>query len=224
MRDLDIKVNSIVAETQSLTTELFTKAKTWTKSERKAQIQLINESFKRGIEISNDKVSRAENIYELVDKQIRRLDSDLAEFKKALADKESRGNKRRKKSKTKIEGTEPKIPATAALALALTKNPNEVIDMPVDPNEPRAANSETELAELEQEKEDILEQIKSCRQQHSASVEPIDVDKDFARWCDLLHQYNECKDTCLVVFQRLNELRNCMTKDLYEEFGLQLDD
>ncbi|VEL30202.1 unnamed protein product [Protopolystoma xenopodis] len=28
------------------------------------------------------------------------------------------------------------MPATAALALALTNNPSEVLDMPVDPNEP----------------------------------------------------------------------------------------
>ena len=29
-----------------------------------------------------------------------------------------------------------RIPATAALALALTNNPNDVLDMPIDPNEP----------------------------------------------------------------------------------------
>lgn len=136
MRDLDQKVQDIIRQTQQRTTYLFEHAYEMSKEERKAQIEQIQSLFKKGKEISNDKVSRAESAYELVDKQIRRLDADMFEFKKALAEKES---KKVKKSRTKQEQEpviSPKIPATAALALALTNNPREVLDMPVDPNEP----------------------------------------------------------------------------------------
>ncbi|TNN12195.1 Inhibitor of growth protein [Schistosoma japonicum] len=136
MRDLDQKVQDIVRQTQQRTTYLFEHASEMSKEERKTQIEQIQNLFKKGKEISNDKVSRAESAYELVDKQIRRLDADMFEFKKALAEKES---KKVKKSRSKQEQepvVSPKIPATAALALALTNNPREVLDMPVDPNEP----------------------------------------------------------------------------------------
>ncbi|KAK4471373.1 hypothetical protein MN116_004807 [Schistosoma mekongi] len=136
MRDLDQKVQDIIRQTQQRTTYLFEHASEMSKEERKTQIEQIQNLFKKGKEISNDKVSRAESAYELVDKQIRRLDADMFEFKKALAEKES---KKVKKSRTKQEQepvVSPKIPATAALALALTNNPREVLDMPVDPNEP----------------------------------------------------------------------------------------
>lgn len=136
MRDLDQKVQDIIRETQQRTTYLLQNAKELSRDECKKQIDQIQCLFKKGKEISNDKVSRAESAYELVDKQIRRLDADMFEFKKALADKEQ---KKVKKSRNKNEQepvSSPKIPATAALALALTNNPREILDMPVDPNEP----------------------------------------------------------------------------------------
>ncbi|KAF7232332.1 hypothetical protein EG68_10814 [Paragonimus skrjabini miyazakii] len=136
MRDLDQKVQEIVQDAQQRTTHLLQHAAEMTKEERLQQVSYIQNLFKKGKEISNDKVSRAESAYELVDKQIRRLDADMSEFKKALAEKEL---KKTKKSRTKGDQEQvvsPKIPATAALALALTNNPGEVLDMPVDPNEP----------------------------------------------------------------------------------------
>lgn len=84
MRDLDQKVQEIIHETQKRTSYLFERASDLTKEERKKHADQINALFKKGREISNDKVSRAESAYELVDKQIRRLDADMFEFKKAL--------------------------------------------------------------------------------------------------------------------------------------------
>ncbi|BHF65785.1 Inhibitor of growth protein 4 [Sparganum proliferum] len=134
MRDLDHKVQELLNETQIKTNFLIQQSSQLSTEERSRRIREIQELFVKGREISNDKVSRAENVYELVDKQIRRLDADMFEFKKALAEKEL---KKLKKSQKKSDLTgSSKIPATAALALALTNNPGEVLDMPVDPNEP----------------------------------------------------------------------------------------
>ncbi|GAA49965.1 inhibitor of growth protein 4 [Clonorchis sinensis] len=136
MRDLDQKVEEIKQEIQQRTTHLMQHAAEMTRDERMGQMEQIQNLFKKGKEISNDKVSRAESAYELVDKQIRRLDADMFEFKKALAEKELRKVKKSRNKGEQEPVVSPKIPATAALALALTNNPGEVLDMPVDPNEP----------------------------------------------------------------------------------------
>lgn len=88
MRDLDQKVQEVVNEAQIKTDELIRVAANLPKEERIKRVREIQELYKKGQEMSNDKVSRAENVYELVDKQIRRLDADMFEFKKALAEKE----------------------------------------------------------------------------------------------------------------------------------------
>ncbi|TGZ74159.1 hypothetical protein CRM22_001097 [Opisthorchis felineus] len=100
MRDLDQKVEEIKQEIQQRTTHLMQHAAEMTRDERMGQMEQIQNLFKKGKEISNDKVSRAESAYELVDKQIRRLDADMFEFKKALAEKELR---KVKKSRNKGE-------------------------------------------------------------------------------------------------------------------------
>ncbi|VDD79263.1 unnamed protein product [Mesocestoides corti] len=144
MRDLDHKVQEIVNEAQTKTDELLQFAKSLPKEERIKRVREIQRLYKKGVEISNDKVSRAENVYELVDKQIRRLDADMFEFKKSLAEKELKKTQKKSDSNVSPRSVQlqpissgcTSIPATAALALALTNNPGEVLDMPVDPNEP----------------------------------------------------------------------------------------
>lgn len=84
MRDLDTKVQEIMHEAQVKTSQLMQQANDMPKEERMLEIRSIQNLFNKGKELSNDKVSRAENVYELVDKQIRRLDADMFEFKKAL--------------------------------------------------------------------------------------------------------------------------------------------
>ncbi len=100
MRDLDLKVQEIISDAQTKTDELLQVAKTLTKEERIKRAREIQELYKKGQEISNDKVSRAENVYELVDKQIRRLDADMFEFKKALAEKEIKKSQKKSESAT----------------------------------------------------------------------------------------------------------------------------
>ncbi|KAL7063961.1 hypothetical protein AAHC03_05478 [Spirometra sp. Aus1] len=102
MRDLDHKVQELLNETQIKTNFLIQQSNQLSTEERSRRIREIQELFVKGREISNDKVSRAENVYELIDKQIRRLDADMFEFKKALAEKEL---KKLKKSQKKSDLT-----------------------------------------------------------------------------------------------------------------------
>ncbi|KAL5110131.1 Inhibitor of growth protein 5 [Taenia crassiceps] len=131
IRDLDQKVQDITNEAQVKTSELLRIARDLPKDERIKRLNEIQNLFQTAEEICNDKVSRAESIYELVDRQIQRLDADMIEFKRASVLKEM------KKSRNKTPLSAPsRIPASAALALALTNNPGDVLDMPIDPNEP----------------------------------------------------------------------------------------
>ncbi|VDK33702.1 unnamed protein product [Taenia asiatica] len=131
IRDLDQKVQEITNEAQVKTSELLRIAKDLPRDERVRRLNEIQNLFQTAEEICNDKVSRAESIYELVDRQIQRLDADMIEFKRASVLKEM------KKSRNKSAPSVPsRMPASAALALALTNNPGDVLDMPIDPNEP----------------------------------------------------------------------------------------
>ncbi|KAH9283853.1 Inhibitor of growth protein 4 [Echinococcus granulosus] len=131
IRDLDQKVQEIMNEAQTKTNELLLIAKDLPRDERVRRLNEIQNLFQTAEEICNDKVSRAESIYELVDRQIQRLDADMVEFKKASVLKEMK--KPRKKTPFSVPS---RMPASAALALALTNNPSDVLDMPIDPNEP----------------------------------------------------------------------------------------
>ncbi|XP_043215197.1 inhibitor of growth protein 4-like [Amphibalanus amphitrite] len=138
-------------------------------SGRRHQLAAIDQLHTKLRELADDKVQLAIQTYELVDKHIRRLDSDLALFEseikqkglgargrstdesgKKAARKKSDGRRRRKSSSD--EGSPPpqkrgrKSASGAAaageegaapteLSLGIT-HPSDVLDMPVDPNEP----------------------------------------------------------------------------------------
>jgi len=113
--------------------------------------------FKKAKELSDEKVNIAVATYEMIDKHIRKLDSDLAKFesemkdkgrlsqteseeeevvnKKKMKDKKKKGvkeedNKKKKKAK-KVENL-----TTPLISYVGSGVPQEVLDMPVDPNEP----------------------------------------------------------------------------------------
>lgn len=83
IRDLDEQVQNITTEATAKTNELLRIAKSISKDERVKRLIKIQTLYQTAEELSNDKVSRAESIYELVDRQIQRLDADMMEFKKA---------------------------------------------------------------------------------------------------------------------------------------------
>ena len=95
IRDLDQKVQDITIEAQIKTTELLRMAKDINKDERIKRLKEIQRLYQSAEEICNDKVSRAESIYELVDRHIQRLDADMIEFKKASALKEFKKSRKK---------------------------------------------------------------------------------------------------------------------------------
>merc|ERR1719319_1821048 len=67
--------------------EYLRKVRDLSPSKRKLEMEKIQKMFKRAKEISDDKVKIAIQTYELVDKHIRRLDSDLAKFESEMKEK-----------------------------------------------------------------------------------------------------------------------------------------
>ncbi|XP_055852588.1 inhibitor of growth protein 5 isoform X2 [Episyrphus balteatus] len=195
MRKLDDRaqtaMKSIDTHAKEYMKNLVTNKDSMTEEERKKRLHEIQVLFGKAKEYSDDKVQLAIQTYELVDKQIRRLDNDLARFEGEIQEKASstrskseeavvkKGRKKTKDAKT--TGKKKQSPSsedearggggTAAQVSkkkkqkvnqekenrkgqklsCLTQNaeveesekesgpathPSDVLDMPVDPNEP----------------------------------------------------------------------------------------
>ena len=146
--------------------------------QRKSEMEKIQKMFHKAKQNGDDKVSIAIQTYELVDKHIRKLDSDLAKFEAEMKEKgrlsqteteeeeeeqetknSKKGNKKVQKAKANKKKKKEGAPTTAEktkkgqkagaspgilqgvppLTLppgGLLPVPQEVLDMPVDPNEP----------------------------------------------------------------------------------------
>lgn len=161
MHDLDKRNREIMVQIDGSSDEYLRKVRDLSPSKRKVEMEKIQKMFKKAKEISDDKVQIAIQTYELVDKHIRKLDSDLAKFESEMKEKgrlsqteseedeeeEKKGKKKnlkegkkkkgkaeedKKKKKQKSSKAEPVLSQIAALLPV----PQEVLDMPVDPNEP----------------------------------------------------------------------------------------
>ncbi|XP_072724412.1 D-2-hydroxyglutarate dehydrogenase, mitochondrial isoform X3 [Ciconia boyciana] len=127
--------------------------------ERVEHLKKIQSAYSKCKEYSDDKVQLAMQTYEMVDKHIRRLDADLARFEADLKDKlegsdfENPGSRSLKKGRsqkdkrgsrgrgrrTSEEDTPKKKKLKGGSEFAdtiLSVHPSDVLDMPVDPNEP----------------------------------------------------------------------------------------
>lgn len=91
MRDLDSRaqalMKSIDEKANDFMNTLIKDKESITEEERKEKLKSIQESFNLAKEYGDDKVQLAIQTYELVDKHIRRLDSDLARFEGEIQDK-----------------------------------------------------------------------------------------------------------------------------------------
>ncbi|XP_059481638.1 inhibitor of growth protein 4 [Neocloeon triangulifer] len=180
LRDLDARAQNLMKSIDKLATEYLeglafptNKSSSTSSDKKKELISNIQKMFNKAKEYGDDKVQLAIQTYELVDKHIRRLDSDLARFEAEIQEKaaagstrsveETPGNKskagRSKKTKEKDkkrstrdssddEATKSRKKqkrggskaqaakvSEAAITTPLT-HPSDVLDMPVDPNEP----------------------------------------------------------------------------------------
>ncbi|XP_023298504.2 inhibitor of growth protein 5 isoform X1 [Lucilia cuprina] len=200
MRKLDDRAQTAMKSIDSHAKEFMRKLAdnsiTMTDEERRERLTDIQQLFGKAKEYSDDKVQLAIQTYELVDKQIRRLDNDLARFEGEIQEKasstrgkseEAQVKKGRKKTKDSGKATGKKkrntssddeannsavAAATAAggqggkkkkqkvnqeketrkggqkqknvdlddsekeSCLTSATHPSDVLDMPVDPNEP----------------------------------------------------------------------------------------
>ncbi|KAF5303097.1 hypothetical protein FQR65_LT08429 [Abscondita terminalis] len=187
MRDLDSRAQTLMKNIDCLANTYLKSQKNLNQEQNKEHLDKIQSLFNKAKEYGDDKVQLAIQTYELVDKHIRRLDSDLARFESEIQDKalncrnaeeSSVGKKGRKKTKDgkdgkkkrsgnsseedsagTIKGSKKKkqksLNATNNIGGTVTSNaisasvvdavlpglagithPSDVLDMPVDPNEP----------------------------------------------------------------------------------------
>lgn len=91
MRDLDARAQTLMQNIDDKANEfmgiLLKDKESITEEVRKDKLKTIQDSFNLAKEYGDDKVQLAIQTYELVDKHIRRLDSDLARFEGEIQDK-----------------------------------------------------------------------------------------------------------------------------------------
>ncbi|KAM4675890.1 inhibitor of growth protein 5-like [Discoglossus pictus] len=117
MSDLDQSTEDKKKEIDKLAAEYIATVRDLSPEQRVQHLQRIQNANSKCKEYSDDKMQLAMQTYEMVDKHIRRLDADLARFEADLQDK--------------LEGTEFDSPTGRGI-----KKNRDVLDMPVDPNEP----------------------------------------------------------------------------------------
>ncbi|KAG1669415.1 Inhibitor of growth protein 5 [Nymphon striatum] len=166
MRDLDSRAQNIMKEIDGLADEYLKLVASINSDDRKDRVDYVQKLFSKAREYGDDKVQLAMQTYEMVDKHIRRLDSDLARFEAELKDKtknnqgsdkgsptlkkrgrEKKAEKKRGRGRPSINEEKPKkrqkkqaaieepVLPSSILPLSIT-HPSDVLDMPVDPNEP----------------------------------------------------------------------------------------
>ncbi|KAF7238111.1 Inhibitor of growth protein 4 [Varanus komodoensis] len=88
MRDLDQRTEDLKSEIDKLATEYISNARTLSSEEKLGLLKQIQEAYGKCKEFGDDKVQLAMQTYEMVDKHIRRLDTDLARFEADLKEKQ----------------------------------------------------------------------------------------------------------------------------------------
>ncbi|KAM4682063.1 inhibitor of growth protein 4 isoform 1-T1 [Amazona ochrocephala] len=169
MRDLDQRTEDLKSEIDKLATEYISNARTLSSEEKLGLLKQIQEAYGKCKEFGDDKVQLAMQTYEMVDKHIRRLDTDLARFEADLKEKQiessdydsssSKGKKKGRaqkekkaaRARSKGKNSDEEAPKAAQKKLKLVRtsteygmpsvtfgnvHPSDVLDMPVDPNEP----------------------------------------------------------------------------------------
>ncbi|KAK2167852.1 hypothetical protein LSH36_23g07028 [Paralvinella palmiformis] len=163
MRDLDTRSQEILKEIDNKADRYMKEVRNYPPAKRSDYISSIQKLFSKSKEYGDDKVQLAMQTYEMVDKHIRKLDSDLARFEAELKDKsrcspkqapsrertsekkkkrekdrelEDEIPKKKKRKQQKDQDEEDQTPVVHALPLLSIANSSDVLDMPVDPNEP----------------------------------------------------------------------------------------
>jgi len=128
MRDLDARAQGLMKDIDKLADDYLRNIKKESPEKRKEQLAHIQSLFNKAKEYGDDKVQLAIQTYELVDKHIRRLDSDLARFEAEIQDKTLNSNRAQeesnvsKKGRKKLKEKEKRKKGTAVSSEDETKN------------------------------------------------------------------------------------------------------
>lgn len=87
MLEMDEKNMNILKEVDSASDGYLRKVRDLSPDSRKVEMDKIQRMFKKAKEYGDEKVSIAIQTYEMVDKDIRRLDADLAKFEAEMREK-----------------------------------------------------------------------------------------------------------------------------------------
>ncbi|CAH1772652.1 unnamed protein product, partial [Owenia fusiformis] len=87
MRDLDQRNQDVLREIKTLSDEYLENVRNLPPDKRTSSHDSIEKLYVKSKEYGDDKVNLANQTYEMVDKHIRRLDSDLARFEAELKEK-----------------------------------------------------------------------------------------------------------------------------------------
>ena len=142
MHDLDKRVQDLMKEIETVYSQYIEKAGELKNSEKAKYLSDIRQKFDKSNTFSDDKVQLAMQTYEMVDKHIRRLDTDLQRLEAKQRNQDKKSDSRMFVDKTsdkkkKKKGSQPQTPEpTTSLPFSLISGAGEGLDMPVDPNEP----------------------------------------------------------------------------------------
>merc|ERR1711920_283181 len=90
MEALDLKNKTLLQDIDSASDKYLQEARNLSSSQRSAEMERIQKMFKKAKEHGDEKVNIAIQTYEMVDKHIRRLDSDLAKFEAEMREQGGR--------------------------------------------------------------------------------------------------------------------------------------
>lgn len=163
MKDLDTRTQDTIGEVESCVKDYKRNVAQIEHHTRKEKLTRIDELYQKAKEYTDDKVQLAMQMYEMVDKHIRKLDADLGRFENDLnlkdhahmrrtsisidegqssslsnrkRNSESGSNVRRNNKKYASSSDETGQSGLTSPTALCAPGPTDVLDMPVDPNEP----------------------------------------------------------------------------------------
>ncbi|KAG7454368.1 hypothetical protein MATL_G00258960 [Megalops atlanticus] len=84
MREMDLQVQNAMDQLEQRVNEFFINAKKNKPEWREEQMEVIKKDYYKALEDADEKVQLANQIYDLVDRHLRKLDQELAKFKMEL--------------------------------------------------------------------------------------------------------------------------------------------
>ncbi|GAA6102758.1 inhibitor of growth protein 3 [Tachysurus ichikawai] len=84
MREMDLQVQNAMDQLEQRVNEFFANAKKNKPEWREEQMEVIKKDYYKALEDADEKVQLANQIYDLVDRHLRKLDQELAKFKMEL--------------------------------------------------------------------------------------------------------------------------------------------